>query len=148
MIERLVEWYQRLSPASLGRIRMFYHEAALFEDPFNRVQGAAQIAAVFQHMFDTTNHPAFMVQQVQTDGDVAWISWIFSCDLRGRKIAIEGASRLIFSQDGRVIRHRDYWDATDLYQQLPLLGRIVCMLKRRFKLPARYLTKGKARHEW
>ncbi|MES9971844.1 MAG: nuclear transport factor 2 family protein [Candidatus Thiodiazotropha sp.] len=135
-IDRLVEWYQGLSPSSLGSIAEFYHESASFQDPFNRVQGPTHIAAVFRHMFETTELPAFIVEQVQIDGDIAWVSWIFNCRLRGRKISIEGVSQLIFTTDGRVITHRDYWDAADLYQQLPLLGTMVRMLKRKFKVPA------------
>jgi ketosteroid isomerase-like protein len=142
-IDRLVAWYQGLSPSSLGSIGELYHESASFQDPFNRVQGQAQIAAVFQHMFDTTQNPAFTVEQVQIDNDVAWVSWLFSCGLRGKKIAIEGVTQLMFAKDGRVMRHRDYWDAADLYQQLPLLGTMVRMLKRRFKIPDR----GKTVHE-
>ncbi|MES9993672.1 MAG: nuclear transport factor 2 family protein [Candidatus Thiodiazotropha sp.] len=137
-IEQLVEWYQNLTPTTLRGIDQLYHESARFQDPFNHVQGVAQISAIFQHMFATTNNPAFAVEQVQVDGDVAWISWIFSCNLRGRELSIEGVSQLMFANDGRVIQHRDYWDSNDLYQQLPLLGRIVRMLKRRFKVPTSY----------
>jgi ketosteroid isomerase-like protein len=136
-IDKLLDWYQRLTPSSLGAIGEFYHESASFQDPFNDVQGPSQIAAVFQHMFDTTQRPAFTVEQVQVDGNVAWVSWIFNCGLRGRKIALEGVSQLMFERDGRVIRHRDYWDATDLYQQLPLLGTMVRMVKKRFKVSNR-----------
>jgi ketosteroid isomerase-like protein len=146
-IDMLVEWYQGLSPSSLSSIGEFYHESASFQDPFNRVQGPAQIAAVFLHMFNTTENPSFTVEQVQTESDVAWISWIFSCELRGRMISFEGVSQMTFSIDGRVIRHRDYWDATDLYQQLPLLGTMVRMLRRRFKVPHGYLATGKPLHE-
>jgi ketosteroid isomerase-like protein len=134
-IEMLLDWYQRLSPSSLEIIDRLYHESASFQDPFNHVQGPAQIAAVFQHMFNTTQHPTFVVEQVQTEGDIAWVSWRFSCLMGGRNISIEGVSKLVFTTDGRVIRHRDYWDASDLYQQLPLLGTMVRMLKRRFEVP-------------
>jgi ketosteroid isomerase-like protein len=142
-IDKLLDWYQRLTPSSLSDIAEFYHETASFQDPFNHVRGAPQIAAVFQHMFETTRRPAFTVEQVQVDGNVAWVSWIFNCDLRGREIAVEGVSQLLFEKDGRVIRHRDYWDATDLYQQLPLLGKMVRMLKQRFKVPSGYPEPGK-----
>ncbi|PVV14042.1 MAG: hypothetical protein B6D77_03745 [gamma proteobacterium symbiont of Ctena orbiculata] len=135
-IDMLVEWYQGLSPSSLGSIGELYDESASFQDPFNHVHGSAQIAAVFQHMFDTAEKPAFTVEQVQIDGDIAWVSWIFTCGLRGRKITFEGVSQLMFATDGRVIRHRDYWDAAELYQQLPLLGTMARMVKRRFQVPA------------
>ncbi|MES9826273.1 MAG: nuclear transport factor 2 family protein [Candidatus Thiodiazotropha endolucinida] len=146
-IDKLVDWYQRLSPSSLNNIGEFYHESASFQDPFNRVQGSAQIAALLQHMFDTTESPGFIVKQIHIDGDVTWISWIFCCGLRGRKLTIEGASQLVLLQDGRIIRHRDYWDAADLYQQLPLIGTMIRMLKRRFKVKTGCPSPGKLLHE-
>ena len=135
-LKRLISWYQTLSPNTLSAIGEIYHEQASFRDPFNHVQGVDQIAAIFQHMFDTTESPQFIMGDSQVDGNLAWVDWQFRCGMMGREVSFEGATRLEFADDGRVIRHRDYWDATDLYQYLPLLGRISRMLKRRFKLPA------------
>jgi steroid Delta-isomerase len=135
-LDALIHWYERLTPARLGEIDQLYHEGASFRDPFNDVQGQPAIEAIFQHMFKTTGDPRFEVTDRQTDGNIAWLSWMFTCRMSGRQIAIEGASRLVFGQDGRVVEHRDYWDAAELFLQLPLLGTMVKFLKKRLSVPA------------
>jgi hypothetical protein len=45
---------------------------------------------------------------------------------------ILGASHLVFSDQGLVTLHRDYWDAAEeLYEKLPLVGGLMRWLKRR-----------------
>ncbi|MET0027346.1 MAG: nuclear transport factor 2 family protein [Candidatus Thiodiazotropha sp.] len=134
-LEALIEWYQGLTPARLDEVGTLYSEQAEFQDPFNKVRGVAAIRGIFQHMFDTTESPGFEVLERQVDGDTAWITWRFSCRLRRRAIAVEGSSRLRFGADGRVDSHRDYWDALDIFQQLPLLSTIVTIMKRRLATP-------------
>jgi limonene-1,2-epoxide hydrolase len=141
-LDQLMTWYQTLSPNTLSQIDEIYHEQANFRDPFNHVEGVDQIAAIFQHMFDTTERAQFLMGESQVEGNVAWVDWHFRCGMMGREIAFDGATRLEFAEDGRVMQHRDYWDATDLYQYLPLLGRISRMLKRRFKLPIAHSSPG------
>jgi steroid Delta-isomerase len=44
---------------------------------------------------------------------------------------IHGAGHIRFAADGRVVYHRDYWDAAeDLYEKLPVLGILMRWLKR------------------
>ena len=43
----------------------------------------------------------------------------------------ESASHMRFAADGRVVYHRDYWDAAEeLYEKLPVLGPLMRWLKR------------------
>lgn len=135
-LEALMQWYERLTPESLDQIGRLYQEEATFRDPFNQVRGLPAIRAVFLHMFETTGNPRFEVTGHESQGDIAWLRWNFECRLRGRRIAVEGASRLLFGSDGRVAEHRDYWDATDLFLQLPLLGTMVHFLKKRLSAKA------------
>ena len=45
---------------------------------------------------------------------------------------ILGASQLVFDAQGRVVLHRDYWDAAEeLYEKLPVVGSLMRWLKRR-----------------
>ncbi|MNN86760.1 hypothetical protein D3C81_2042130 [compost metagenome] len=49
----------------------------------------------------------------------------------GRPIRVTGCSHLLWS-DGRVYRHRDYFDAGALlYEHLPVFGALIAWLKRR-----------------
>jgi len=44
---------------------------------------------------------------------------------------VRGASHLRFDAAGKVVLHRDYWDAAEeLYAKLPVLGGLMRYLKR------------------
>lgn len=130
-LAELVRWYETLTPETVESLNTIYHEDACFRDPFNDVRGQAAIAGIFQHMFVTTKNPVFRISATQKEGDTAWVSWTFDFALRNRVLSIDGATRLIFGDDGRVVDHRDFWDATELFEVFPLLGPVLRAIKRR-----------------
>lgn len=131
----LIDWYNHLTPQSIDDLREFYHEQARFRDPFNNLQGHEQIAALFRHMFEVTGSPRFQVTYSQILGSTAWVSWDFHMVLRHRPVIIEGVTRLDFGDDGRVVSHRDYWDSAELFLELPLLGTMTRLARRKLRLP-------------
>ena len=135
-LEALVNWYETLTPETISSLSEIYHEDARFRDPFNDVCGHAAIAGIFQHMFKTTKDPLFRITASQKEGETAWVSWTFDFGLGGKVLSIDGATRLVFGDDGRVIDHRDFWDATELFEAFPLVGRIVRFLKRSLSTPS------------
>lgn len=134
-LKPLLDWYNSLAPQTIEGLRQFYHEQAHFRDPFNDLQGHAAIAALFRHMFATTEDARFQVTDHQDEGNTAWVSWDFHCILRGRSVIVQGVSRLDFGADGRVLKHRDYWDSAELFRELPLLGTMVRLAQSRLRLP-------------
>ena len=134
-LDVLINWYSTLTPETIPRIRGIYHEDARVRDPFNDVNGHQAIAAIFEHMFETTENPVFKIMSTQKDGNIAWVSWTFNFQLRSKALSIEGVTRLDFGPDGRVVIHRDYWDAMDLFIHFPLLGALLRYLKRRMSSP-------------
>jgi hypothetical protein len=60
--------------------------------------------------------------------------WEFHFRTRGigaQAMCIKGASHLRFDAAGRVVEHRDYWDAAgELYARLPLIGAPMRLLLR------------------
>lgn len=136
-LDAVIDWYSTLTPETVSKVGEIYHEDAQFRDPFNSVRGHRAIRAIFQHMFEATNNPVFRIVSAQTEDDTAWVSWTFEFQLYGKEIAIEGVTRLDFGHDGRVIVHRDYWDASELLVEIPLLGRLLRFLKRRLSVQDR-----------
>ena len=134
-VQRVVALFETLVPADLPALRGVYAEQARFKDPFNEVQGLPAIGHIFQHMFDRLDEPRFVMRTIVAEGDDAFLTWDFDFRTRGRGAAalrIHGASHLRFDDSGRVLLHRDYWDAAEeLYEQLPLLGALMRWLKRR-----------------
>ena len=130
-LQPLLDWYARLTPASLAEIGQYYAADAHFRDPFNDVCGVAAIKAIFEHMFAVTQVPRFVFVEQLQQGEQAFVTWRFDCVIRRRLWQIEGSTYLVFGADGRVVEHRDYWDAAgQLYEKLPLIGGVLRLLKR------------------
>jgi steroid Delta-isomerase len=134
-IRAVIEFYEHLTPESLGRLDAVYAEGAGFKDPFNEVRGVEAIRRIFAHMFETTERPRFEVTEAIGEGDSCFLVWHFHFvqpRLSASGLCIRGGSHLRFGPDGRVAYHRDYWDAAEeLYEKVPLLGALMRWLRRR-----------------
>ncbi|MGC4396768.1 nuclear transport factor 2 family protein [Hydrogenophaga sp. T2] len=135
-VQRIADFYEALSPASLADLGAFYTDDARFKDPFNEVQGVPAIRGIFEHMYANLHAPRFVVTQRMVDGDQCFLVWEFRFRFRRFDTATEqvarGGSHLRLAADGRISEHRDYWDAAEeLYEKLPLVGALMRWLKRR-----------------
>jgi steroid Delta-isomerase len=134
-VARLREFFETLSPATLARLDDLYAPGARFKDPFNEVTGVPAIRAIFAGMYRQVDQPRFVVTRSVCQGDDAFLAWDFLFSFRGdarRQQTIRGATHIQFSTDGRVVLHRDYWDAAEeLYEKLPVIGWLMRWLKRR-----------------
>jgi len=98
------------------------------------VQGHAAILAIFEHMFVQVDAPRFVVLESLGQGTQAFLTWEFRFRMKrlvSGEQCIRGATHVRFDAQGRVVLHRDYWDAAEeLYEKLPLLGGFMRMLRR------------------
>jgi steroid delta-isomerase len=135
-IDRLCEWFESLSPASLGRIAEFYTPDARFKDPFNEVQGTLAITRIFDHMFGNLHAPRFVITDRVLDGAQCFLAWEFRFRFKRfdtvTEQVVRGGSHLRLAAEGRIADHRDYWDAAEeLYEKLPVVGGLMRWLKQR-----------------
>jgi len=132
-LDELIDFYQTLTPASLNDFGDFYAEHARFKDPFNDVRGLPAIRRIFSHMFTQVQEPRFVVSEKVGAGATAFLVWTLHFRRGGKEETIHGVTRLQWDASGKVIDHRDYWDAAEeLYIKLPLLGGLMRALRRRF----------------
>ena len=136
-LDRLIDFYQTLSPESLRRFREFYSDDAWFKDPFNEVRGVESIERIFTHMFRQVDDPRFIVSERIADANGVVLVWEFCFRVRlwgrGRTQVMRGVSHLRFAADGKVNYHRDYWDAAEeLYMKLPVVGGLLRCMKSAF----------------
>ena len=132
----VVAFFEKLTPQSLNNLGAIYAPQAQFKDPFNAVQGLSAIKGIFEHMFDTLEKPHFVVTGQVLQGQQCFLTWEFRFSFKTFKQGIPqtilGASHLVFSDDGLVTLHRDYWDAAEeLYEKLPVVGGLMRWLKKR-----------------
>ena len=137
---RLAQLYEQLTPARLAQLDDYYAPDARFKDPFNDVQGVPAIRAIFAHMFESLEQPRFVVTQHVAQGQQAFLQWEFHFRMKRWRAqvpqCIHGGTLVHFDAQGRVTLHRDYWDtAEELYEKLPVLGRLMRWLRQAGSTP-------------
>ena len=135
-LEALVVFYESLSERSVDSFSDYYAENAYFKDPFNEGRGLELIQRVFRHMFRQVAEPRFKVLERVADEHGAVLVWEFlfrtGASDPARTEVIRGVSHLKFDAEGKVVWHRDYWDAAEeLYAKLPVIGLLMRWLKRK-----------------
>ena len=134
-VQRVIDAFETLQPADVARLGDFYSPDARFKDPFNEVQGVPAIQRVFEHMFVALDSPRFVIREAVCEGDQCFLTWDFLFrmrSLRKDEQTVRGSTHVRFAADGRIVLHRDYWDAAEeLYEKLPGLGALMRWLKRR-----------------
>lgn len=133
---QLAEFFETLTPESVAQLPNIYDAQARFKDPFNEVQGLAEIERIFQHMYVALDGPHFVITGQLVDGSQAFLTWEFRFrfkrfDTQTLQV-VRGGSHVVFNDQGLVTLHRDYWDAAEeLYEKLPLVGGVMRWLKKR-----------------
>jgi steroid Delta-isomerase len=134
-VARIVALFEQLTPADVARLPSYYAANVRFKDPFNEVQGVAEVQRVFGHMFSALHDPRFVVHDIVVQGDQCFLTWDFIFGFKRMRRGVQtvrGGSHLALSPDGMITLHRDYWDAAEeLYEKLPVLGSLMRWLKRR-----------------
>ncbi|HEY9189422.1 MAG TPA: nuclear transport factor 2 family protein [Sulfurovum sp.] len=111
-----------------------YDDAVVFKDPFNEVKGIRAVHTIFEHMYQTLDHPRFVIKEYVGDQDTAYVRWDFIFHFKGDKNEnrFEGVSRLQMNAEGKIISHIDFWDAAEhIYEKMPMLGSLLRFVKRK-----------------
>ena len=137
-LEELVSFYETLTPERVGALDRLYAQDAYFKDPFNEVRGLDAIRRILCHMFSQVADPHFIIAERVVAENGAVLVWEFRFRMRHRKAlqeqSVRGVTHLRFDSEGRVVFHRDYWDAAEeLYSKLPLLRVLMRALQRRLR---------------
>lgn len=131
-LDGIIAWFESLTPESVDRAGDFYAADAAFKDPFNEVRGVDPIRRIFAHVFEQVDEPRFRVTGRWEGADGVMLGWDFTFRTGRQARRIRGVSHLRFAPDGRIVSHRDYWDAAgELYETLPVLGALMRFLRRR-----------------
>ena len=135
-VDRVVQYFETLAPGGAAHIGTLYSPVARFVDPFNDVVGLPAIEGIFTHMFVALESPRFVITERIVQGQQCFLTWNFHFRFKNFQKTtpqtIRGGSHLVFSEDGLVTLHRDYWDAAaELYEKMPVVGSVMRWLKKR-----------------
>ncbi|MDR5899031.1 nuclear transport factor 2 family protein [Halomonas vilamensis] len=137
-LETFCAFFNKLDNTCTEKLYEVYTDDIVFRDPLHHVEGRAALEGYFAAMYENVTECRFTYYQKVCQGNTAFVTWTMHFAhpslASGKVIAVEGCSHLIFADDGRVSQHRDYFDAgAMLYEHVPILGRLIRLLKRRIK---------------
>jgi steroid delta-isomerase len=131
-MQKIVTWYENLSPITLSTIGEVYTDEVFFKDPFNEIIGVSSLEKVFEKMFEQIPTAKFFILDVVEEEDMAFMNWQLSFHAFGKDQVIHGASHLKFSGH-KLNYHRDYWDSSEeLFGKIPVVGPVFNLTRKVF----------------
>ena len=133
-IEKFKKTYQQMTLENIENIRELYDNNLRFIDPFHQVDGLNNLIKYFDRLYKNLHSTEFVfTQEIITEKDayLAWNMKLIHPKLKnGNEVLIEGMSYLQFSNEKKIIFHRDYFDGgAMLYENIPLIGAIIRWVK-------------------
>jgi len=131
--------FATLTPKTLDQLCALVSDNVYFSDPFNKISGKAGFRAVFDHMYAVCSDPAFDITDIAHSKDASYLRWEMTGKLKSwpyTHLNFEGMTEVRCDQEGLITHHIDHWDsASQLLQNLPVIGRLIGAIRRLFKLP-------------
>ncbi|UUX52277.1 nuclear transport factor 2 family protein [Nisaea acidiphila] len=128
--------YETLTEESLDSVAALLAEDVRFSDPFSDVTGRDQVVAIFRHMYEAMENPAFEILGSAVGEPACYLKWRMTGRVKSagrREIEIVGVSEVEFDGAGLVTRHIDHWDAaSQVFGLFPVLGSLLRWLGRGF----------------
>ncbi len=135
-LDQIAHTFETLTPELVQQMGEIYAADARFIDPFNDVQGLAEIQRIFHHMYLALEAPRFVINSRLIDANQCFLAWEFKFRFRNFRRhttqTVRGASHLTLGPDGLISSHHDYWDTSrELYEKLPIIGAAMRWLRQR-----------------
>jgi len=134
-IERFVQLFNQFSSQHVGEaVRELYAEGAYFNDGFVELSGQEAIVAYLEESAGlATEVSVEMEDRVISQGEV-YVRWVMRFTTRSRTFIAPGMSHLRFDPEGRIVYHRDYWDASAALAELvPLVAPVLRAVRSRLE---------------
>ena len=134
-LERFRNFY-KVFAASVIETQMadLYAPEAFFRDGFREVRGLEEMQAYFLSSTETFEECAFDIQDVAAHEGNYYVRWIMHLRLKRNPtetLRLVGMSHVRFNADGKVTFHQDYWDTSVVYEEAPVLGRVITWIRNR-----------------
>ncbi len=132
-VTKYISVYESLSINNLNTLENTFTNDIEFEDPFNKATGKEAVIKIFSEMFEKIDNPKFQILEISYAQNFdeklnVYLKWILNGEFKRNKksFSIKGVSEVKFNDEGKVVKHIDYWDSmTQLIVHLPYVGSFV-----------------------
>ena len=111
----------------------FYHEDIIFIDPTQKTIGLDSYIQAQEKLIKRCDDVFIETHAISIDENHGFIEWTMGLKIMGKEFIYPGTTRLIFSDNGLINEHRDYFDfCGPTFGPLPILGPLIRWLYARF----------------
>ena len=136
-IARFTDFLREWDPETIAdSVRSVYSSEAYFNDTIKEIHTSEQIAYYLAESLGATETVRIEVMDVARSGVDYYFRWAMDIKFRnmnnGAWTRSEGMSQIRFDREGKVLLHRDFWDAAGgLFAYMPVVGSLLKWIKGR-----------------
>lgn len=122
-LDAFTEFLRTMDESSSDRLGEIYDEAIQFSDPVNEALGLAQLKAVYRDFFKQLENIDFQILDRAAGTPTSFIHWEMTYSFKGRPRKLPGVTTVQFSESGKVLNQKHFWDASEgIFGEFPLIG--------------------------
>ena len=111
----------------------FYHEDVIFIDPTQKTIGLDSYIQTQEKLIKRCDDVFIETHAISIDENYGFIEWTMGLKIMGKEFIYPGTTRLIFSDNGLINEHRDYFDfCGPTFGPVPILGPFIRWLYAKF----------------
>ncbi len=129
-----LDYFENLTKENVQNLKSLVTSDFHFVDPFNDLNDVNAVIHVFEAMFKKLNEPTFKMVEVTCEKNLMYATWDFSFSSilinYGKRSTIRGLSVVRKNESNLIYEHIDYWDASKLFAQIPVIGWLLVFLRK------------------
>tara|TARA_B100001173_G_C15826551_1_gene478540 strand:+ start:212 stop:643 length:432 start_codon:yes stop_codon:yes gene_type:complete len=111
----------------------FYNEDVTFIDPTQETKGLDSYVAAQEKLIKRCDDVCLETHAISINADCGFVEWTMGLKIMGKEFIYPGTTRLIFSKNGLIKEHRDYFDfCGPTFGPIPILGPFIRWLYSKF----------------
>ncbi len=122
-----------VDPPTKQKWAEFYNEDVIFIDPTQKTIGLDSYIQAQEKLIKRCDDVFIETHAILIDDNHGFIEWTMGLKIMGKEFIYPGTTRLIFSDNGLINEHRDYFDfCGPTFGPVPILGPFIRWLYARF----------------
>jgi steroid delta-isomerase len=130
---RYKRFFEQLTDESVEEFREFASPNVRYRDPMMDAKGVDVVLAQMQKWFTDFDDFQFEIKDYAQHGQQAFSHWqmTFRIKKSPKKLwELDGLSKIIFDDAGKIEDQIDYWDVSPLLESFPVLCKVVTLIKK------------------
>ena len=120
-------------PPTKERWAEFYNKNVTFIDPTQETNGLDSYIEAQEKLVKRCDDVYLETHSILVDANCGFVEWTMGLKIMGKEFIYPGTTRLIFSDNGLIKEHRDYFDfCGPTFGPVPILGPFVRWIYARF----------------